>query len=72
MGGEWFLVGLAGSWLSVKDPYISCPWTIKGDILASRMTHVSVCLCVFQSPAPCPVHELYGSAWSADGRGVPH
>ena len=23
MAGEWFLVGLAGVWLLVKDPYIS-------------------------------------------------
>lgn len=29
---------------------------------------LSVSLCVFKSPAPCLVHKLYGSSYSAEGR----
>ena len=61
MAGEWFLVGLTGAWLSVKDPYILVAMIHnKGGIpvsriLASRMSYVSVCesLCVsISSPLP--------------------
>ncbi len=49
MAGEWFLVGLAGAWLSLYNLPLN---TIKGAFLGnSRMTRVavslSVCVCVF-------------------------
>ena len=71
MAGEWFLVGLAGAWLSVKD------LSIKGGIPVSRMTLVSVCvsLCVsISSPLSGSQtvwqHIELKQAWCAPGIGT--
>ena len=62
MAGEWVLMSLQlrdpGSRGMARALYKLPRNTIKGGILISKMTHVSVCLCVFKSPGPCLPHEL--------------
>ena len=62
MTGKWFLVGLAGAWLSI---YKRLWYTIKGAFLFQEWPmSLFVCLGVFKSPGPCPAWEWSYSAGS--------